>query len=494
MSTITLPMHLNDPTLFKTSSYINGLWVDADDGATFGVDNPSSGEIIAQVSNLTDAQAHSAIDAANKAFKPWRARTGKDRAAILRRWFDLILANAEDLAQLMTLEQGKPVTEARGEIIYGASFVEWFAEQAKRVSGDIMASPNSANRMLVMREPIGVCAAITPWNFPNAMITRKVAPALAAGCTIVLKPAEQTPLSALALAELAQRAGIPAGVLNIITADSDRSIAIGKVLCASPIVKKLTFTGSTAVGRILMQQSAPTIKKLSLELGGHAPFIVFDDADLDAAVEGAMISKYRNAGQTCVCTNRFYVHETVYDAFVEKLAAKVDKLHVGDGFSELSTQGPLIDDAAVNKVREHVQDAISRGAKVAAGGNPHALGGRYFQPTVLSDITEDMLCMREETFGPLAPVIKFSDEDHVIRLANDTEYGLASYFYSRDVGRIFRVAEALEYGMVGVNTGLISNEVAPFGGVKQSGLGREGSVYGMDDFMELKYVCLGGMQ
>lgn len=494
MSPTQPPLHLKDPTLYKTSSYINGLWTEAADGSTFGVDNPSNGQIIAQVSNLDESQAQSAITAADKAFKAWRGRTGKERAAILRRWFDLILANAEDLAQLMTLEQGKPITESRGEIVYGASFVEWFAEQAKRVSGDIMASPNSANRMLVMREPVGVCAAITPWNFPNAMITRKVAPALAAGCTIVLKPAEQTPLSALALAELAERAGIPAGVLNIITADSERSIAIGKVLCASTVVKKVTFTGSTAVGRILMQQSAPTIKKLSLELGGHAPFIVFDDADLDAAVEGAMISKYRNAGQTCVCTNRFYVHESVYEAFVEKLSAKVNKLQVGDGFNDQSTQGPLIDDAAVSKVQEHVQDAIAKGAKIAAGGNAHALGGRYFQPTVLSGITEDMLCMREETFGPVAPVIKFTDEDHVIKLANDTEYGLASYFYSRDVGRIFRVAEALEYGMVGVNTGLISNEVAPFGGVKQSGLGREGSVYGMDDFMELKYVCLGGMQ
>ncbi|SHI26349.1 NAD-dependent succinate-semialdehyde dehydrogenase [Pollutimonas bauzanensis] len=494
MTTAQPPIHLNDPALYKTRSYINGQWMAATDGGTFAVDNPANGKIIAQVSNLDQAQAQAAIDAANKAFKAWRARTGKDRAAILRRWFDLIIANTEDLAQLMTLEQGKPIGESRGEVAYGASFVEWFAEQAKRVSGDIMASPNSANRMLVMREPIGVCAAITPWNFPNAMITRKVAPALAAGCTIVLKPAEQTPLSALALAELAERAGIPAGVLNIVTADSERSIAIGKVLCASPVVKKVTFTGSTAVGRILMQQSAPTIKKLSLELGGHAPFIVFEDADLDAAVEGAMVSKYRNAGQTCVCTNRFYVHETVYDAFVEKLAAKVGKLQVGDGFADHITQGPLIDEAAVAKVQEHVQDAVAKGAKVDVGGQAHALGGRYYQPTVLSNITEDMLCMREETFGPLAPVVKFSDENHVVELANNTEYGLASYFYSRDIGRIFRVAEALEYGMVGVNTGLISNEVAPFGGVKQSGLGREGSVYGMDDFMELKYVCLGGMQ
>lgn len=494
MTTTQPPIHLNDPSLYKTRSYINGLWTDAADNSVFAVDNPANGKVIAQVSNLDAAQAQAAIDAANKAFKAWRARTGKDRANILRRWFDLIIANTEDLAQLMTLEQGKPLAESRGEITYGGSFVEWFAEQAKRVSGDIMASPSSANRMLVMREPIGVCAAITPWNFPHAMITRKVAPALAAGCTIVLKPAEQTPLSALALAELAERAGIPAGVLNIITADSERSIAIGKVLCASPVVKKVTFTGSTAVGRILMQQSAPTIKKLSLELGGHAPFIVFEDADLDAAIEGAMISKYRNAGQTCVCTNRFYVHEAVYDAFVEKLADKVGKLQVGDGLADQVTQGPLIDEAAVAKVREHVEDAVAKGAKVAVGGQPHALGGRYFQPTVLSGITEDMLCMREETFGPVAPVVKFKDENHVIELANDTEYGLASYFYSRDVGRIFRVAEALEYGMVGVNTGLISNEVAPFGGVKQSGLGREGSVYGMDDFMELKYVCLGGMQ
>jgi len=488
-----LPIKLNDTALFKTASYIDGKWIQAADGQTFPVDNPANGRVIAQVANLDASHAQAAIKAADKAYKGWRARTGKERANILRRWFDLIIANTEDLAQLMTLEQGKPIAESRGEIAYGGSFVEWFAEQAKRVTGDIMASPNPANRMLVMREPIGVCAAITPWNFPNAMITRKVAPALAAGCTVVLKPAEQTPLSALALAELAERAGIPAGVLNIITADSDRSIAIGKELCASPIVKKLTFTGSTAVGRILMQQSAPTIKKLSLELGGHAPFIVFDDADVDAAVEGAMIAKYRNAGQTCVCTNRIYVHEAVHDQFIEKFAAKVGALQVGDGFADKVAQGPLIDEAAVAKVQEHVKDALAKGAKVAVGGQAHELGGRYFQPTVLADIQEDMLCMREETFGPLAPVIKFKDEAHVIELANNTEYGLASYFYSRDVGRIFRVAEALEYGMVGVNTGLISNEVAPFGGVKQSGLGREGSIYGMDDFMEMKYVCLGGI-
>jgi succinate-semialdehyde dehydrogenase/glutarate-semialdehyde dehydrogenase len=394
----------------------------------------------------------------------------------------------------MTLEQGKPFAEAKGEIAYGASFVEWFAEQAKRVMGDTISAPLATNRMLVLREPIGVCAAITPWNFPNAMITRKVAPAIAAGCTIVLKPAEQTPLSALALAVLAEQAGIPPGVLNIITADSDNSIAIGKVLCASPVVRKVTFTGSTPVGRILMQQSASSIKKMSLELGGHAPFIVFEDADLDAAIEGAMISKYRNAGQTCVCTNRFYVHAKVYDSFVEKLAARVSgTLSVGEGFEDKVTTGPLIDDAAIAKVQEHVADAIAKGAKVVTGGAAHSRGGRFYQPTVLANINEDMLCMREETFGPVAPVVKFTDEAEVIRLANNTDYGLASYFYSRDIGRIFRVAEALEYGMVGVNTGLISNEMAPFGGVKQSGLGREGSVYGMDDFMEMKYVCLGGI-
>ena len=493
MTNQQLPIQLNDPSLFKTDSYIDGKWVSASDNGTFLVDNPATGQTIAQVANLTTEQAQAAITAADKAFKSWRALTGKERAGILRKWFDLIIANTEDLAKLMTLEQGKPLAESRGEVAYGGSFVEWFAEQAKRVSGDIMASPNKANRMLVMREPIGVCAAITPWNFPNAMITRKVSPALAAGCTVVLKPAEQTPLSALALAELAERAGIPAGVLNIITGDSDRSIAIGKVLCDSPIVKKVTFTGSTAVGRILMQQSAPTIKKMSLELGGHAPFIVFDDANIDAAVEGAMVAKYRNAGQTCVCTNRIYVHESVYDAFIEKFSAKVNAIQIGDGFTDKVTQGPLIDDAAVQKVREHVEDALGKGAQVNTGGQADQRGGRFFQPTVLSNISEDMLCMREETFGPLAPVVKFSNEEHVIELANNTEYGLAAYFYSGDVARIFRVAEALEYGMVGVNTGLISNEVAPFGGVKQSGLGREGSVYGMDDFMEMKYVCLGGM-
>ena len=494
MDRAVFPMKLNNPELLRTQSYIDGKWVDAPDSAEFAVDNPATGSNIAHVSNLGTTQAEQAIAAASRAFPAWRARTAKERSNILRKWFDLIIANTDDLARLMTLEQGKPFAEAKGEIAYGASFVEWFAEQAKRVMGDTISAPLATNRMLVLREPIGVCAAITPWNFPNAMITRKVAPAIAAGCTIVLKPAEQTPLSALALAVLAEQAGIPPGVLNIITADSENSIAIGKVLCASPIVRKVTFTGSTPVGRILMQQSASSIKKMSLELGGHAPFIVFEDADLDAAIEGAMISKYRNAGQTCVCTNRFYVHAKVYDSFVEKLAARVSgTLSVGEGFEDKVTTGPLIDDAAIAKVQEHVADAIAKGAKVVIGGAAHSRGGRFYQPTVLANIHEDMLCMREETFGPVAPVVKFTDEAEVIRLANNTDYGLASYFYSRDIGRIFRVAEALEYGMVGVNTGLISNEMAPFGGVKQSGLGREGSVYGMDDFMEMKYVCLGGI-
>jgi succinate-semialdehyde dehydrogenase/glutarate-semialdehyde dehydrogenase len=494
MDRAAFPMKLNNPDLLRSQSYLNGQWTDGQDAAIFAVDNPATGAHIAHVANLGATEAQVAIDAASAAFPAWRARTAKERSMILRKWFDLIIANTDDLARIMTIEQGKPFAEAKGEIAYGASFVEWFAEQAKRVMGDTIAAPIATNRMLVLREPIGVCAAITPWNFPIAMITRKVAPALAAGCTIVLKPAEQTPLSALALAVLAEQAGIPAGVLNIITADSEQSIAIGKVLCNSPTVRKLTFTGSTPVGRILMQQSAQTLKKMSLELGGHAPFIVFEDADIDAAIEGAMISKYRNAGQTCVCTNRFYVHAKVYDSFAEKLAARVSgSLSVGEGFEDKVTTGPLIDEAAVAKVEEHVQDAVAKGAKILCGGAKHARGGRFYQPTVITQVSEDMLCMREETFGPLAPVVKFTDEAEVIRLANNTDYGLASYFYSRDIGRIFRVAEALEYGMVGVNTGLISNEMAPFGGVKQSGLGREGSVYGMDDFMEMKYVCLGGI-
>jgi len=494
MQTAAFPMQLDNPALLRMQGYINGQWVSAADKSVFSVDNPATGQTIAQVANLGPSQAQAAIVAANAAWPAWRALTAKARAGILRKWFDLINQNAEDLARIMTVEQGKPLAEARGEVTYGASFVEWFAEQAKRIMGDTIDAPIPNTRILVLREPIGVCAAITPWNFPNAMITRKVAPALAAGCTVVLKPAEQTPLSALALAELAEQAGIPPGVLNILTADSDQSIAIGKVLCDSPVVRKLTFTGSTQVGRILMQQSAPTIKKLSLELGGNAPFIVFDDADLDAAIEGALASKYRNAGQTCVCTNRFYVHANVYDAFAQKLADAVEqRLKVGEGFEDAVTTGPLIDDAAIAKVQEHVNDALSKGAKVLTGGKAHARGGRFFEPTVLTNVTSDMICMREETFGPVAPIVKFENDADVIKQANNTEFGLAAYFYSRDIGRIFRTAEALEYGIIGVNAGIISSEVGPFGGVKQSGLGREGSVYGMNDFLEMKYVCLGGI-
>jgi succinate-semialdehyde dehydrogenase/glutarate-semialdehyde dehydrogenase len=411
----------------------------------------------------------------------------------MRKWFDLILANADDLAALMTAEQGKPLAEAKGEVMYGASFIEWFAEEAKRVNGDVMSSTWSDKRMVILKQPIGVCASITPWNFPIAMITRKVAPAVAAGCTIVIKPAEQTPLSALALAELAQRAGLPPGVINIVTADAERSVEVGKVLCSSPIVRHLSFTGSTPVGRILMQQCAPTIKKLGLELGGHAPFIVFDDADLDAAVEGALQSKYRNAGQTCVCTNRFYAHESIYDEFVRKLAAGAANIKVGNGFEQGVSQGPLIDAQAIAKVEEHVADALAKGAKIESGGRKHALGGHFYEPTVLSNISADMKIMREETFGPVAAVIRFKTEDEAIAAANDTEFGLAGYFYSRDIGRVWRVAEKLDYGMVGINTGIISNEVAPFGGVKQSGLGREGSKYGMDEYLEIKYLCMGGI-
>ena len=494
MSSAQFPMKLDNPALLKTQAYVNGTWIQGQANKTFAVDNPADGQTIAEVANLGQADAQAAIEAANAAWPAWRALTAKTRSGILRKWFDLINQNADDLARIMTIEQGKPFAEARGEVTYGASFVEWFAEQAKRIMGDTIEAPIPNTRIMVLREPIGVCAAITPWNFPNAMITRKVAPALAAGCTVVLKPAEQTPLSALALAELAEQAGVPAGVLNILTADSEQSIAIGQVLCDSPVVRKLTFTGSTQVGRILMQQSAPTIKKLSLELGGNAPFIVFDDADLDAAIEGALASKYRNAGQTCVCTNRFYVHASVYDAFAEKLAAAVEsRLIVGEGFEEAVTTGPLIDDAAIAKVKEHVQDAVSKGATIVTGGKEHERGARFYQPTVLTNVNQDMLCMREETFGPVAPIVKFEDEADVIAQANNTEFGLAAYFYSRDIGRIYRTAEALEYGIIGVNAGIISSEVGPFGGVKQSGLGREGSVYGIDEFLEMKYVCLGGI-
>jgi succinate-semialdehyde dehydrogenase/glutarate-semialdehyde dehydrogenase len=457
----------------------------------FEVNNPASQELIAQVPNMTAADALRAVDKAHAALPAWKARTGKDRAQLLRAWFELMNRDADRLARLMTEEQGKALMEAKGEVTYAASFVEWFAEEAKRVMGAIPASPWSDKRMMVLKQAIGVCVSITPWNFPLAMITRKVAPAIAAGCTIVIKPAEQTPLSALALVELAKEAGIPDDVINLVTADAKNSIEIGKALCDSPLVRHLSFTGSTPVGRILMEQCAPTIKKVALELGGHAPFIVFEDADLDAAITGAMQSKYRNAGQTCVCTNRFYVHESLHDAFVEKLSQATKRLVIGPGLDKGVQLGPLIDQQAIDKVEQHVQDAVAKGARVMAGGKRHALGGNFYEPTVLAGVKKGMLITEEETFGPVAAVIPFTSESEVIQMANDSEYGLASYFYSRDISRIWRVAEALEFGMVGVNTGTISNEVSPFGGVKQSGLGREGSAWGMDEYLEMKYVCLG---
>jgi succinate-semialdehyde dehydrogenase/glutarate-semialdehyde dehydrogenase len=460
-------------------------------GPGFAVTDPANGRHIADVADMGVAETRRAIDAAARALPAWRAKTAKERAAVLRRWFDLIVANTDDLALLMTTEQGKPLTESRGEVAYGASFVEWFAEEGKRAYGDIIPTTGNDRRLLVMKQPIGVCAAITPWNFPIAMITRKVAPALAAGCPVVIKPAEQTPLSALACAELAQRAGMPAGVLNVLSADAANSIAIGQVLCASDTVRHLSFTGSTEVGRILAAQCAPTIKKISLELGGNAPFIVFDDADLDSAVEGAMVSKYRNAGQTCVCANRLYVQDGVYEAFVEKLAARAAAMRVGPGFEPGVNIGPLIDAQAMAKVEAHVADALAQGARVVVGGQ--RAGERFYTPTVLADVTATMRCAREETFGPVAPVFRFRTEAEAIAAANATEFGLASYFYSRDIGRIFRVAEALEYGMVGINTGLISTAEVPFGGVKQSGLGREGSRHGIEDYVEMKYLALGDL-
>ena len=484
----TAPLSLlNDPTLLKTDALINGHWVKG--ASRFDVHDPATGQKLADVANLTAKDAEAAIDAANAAWPAWRNKTGKERSILLRKWFDLLMANQEDLGRIMTAEQGKPFAEAKGEVAYGASFVEWFAEEAKRVNGETLPQFDNNRRLMVLKQPIGVCAAITPWNFPLAMITRKVAPALAAGCPVVIKPAELTPLTALAAAELAIRAGIPAGVVNIITADSDNSIAIGKVFCSSDIVRHISFTGSTEVGRILMAQSAPSIKKLALELGGNAPFIVFDDADIDSAVEGAMASKYRNAGQTCVCANRIYVQDAVYDEFVQKFSAKVKTLKVGNGFEDGVAQGPLIEDAAVEKVARHVQDAIAKGGKVMAGG--HKLDGQFFEPTVIADARADMLCAREETFGPFAPVFRFHKEQEAVDAANNTEFGLASYFYSRDIGRIYRVSEALEYGMVGINVGIIATEHVPFGGVKQSGLGREGSKHGMDEYLEMKYLCLG---
>lgn len=481
---------LKDPSLFKTDALVNGQWVAGK--ARFDVNDPATGRKLADVANLGPQDAEAAIAAANAAWPAWRNKTGKERHAILLKWFQLLMANQEDLGRIMTAEQGKPFAEAKGEIAYGASFVEWFAEEAKRVNGETLPQFDNNRRLMVIRQPIGVCAAITPWNFPLAMITRKVAPALAAGCPVVIKPAELTPLTALAAAELALRAGIPAGVLNVLTADSANSIAVGKVFCASDVVRHISFTGSTEVGRILMAQSAPSIKKLALELGGNAPFIVFDDADVDSAVEGAMASKYRNAGQTCVCANRIYVQDGVYDEFVEKFAAKVKGLKVGNGFEDGVVQGPLIEDAAVEKVQRHVADAVAKGGKLLAGG--HKLEGQFFEPTVVSEATADMLCAREETFGPFAPVFRFKNDQEAIDAANNTEFGLASYFYSRDIGRIYRVAEALEYGMVGINAGVIATEHVPFGGVKQSGLGREGSRHGMDEYLEMKYLCLGDIQ
>jgi succinate-semialdehyde dehydrogenase/glutarate-semialdehyde dehydrogenase len=483
-------LNLNDPSLLRQQAYIDGAWCDAIEGKTTDVINPATGATIGTVPHMGTMETRRAIDAANAAWPAWRKKTARERAQVLRTWYELMMANADDLAAIMTAEQGKPLSESKGEVSYAASFFEWFGEQAKRIEGDVLESPVAGQRIVVTKEPIGVCAAITPWNFPAAMITRKVAPALAAGCPIVLKPAGLTPYSALALAVLAERAGVPKGVFSVVIGDST---AIGAELCANPIVRKLSFTGSTAVGRTLMQQCAPTVKKLSLELGGNAPFIVFDDADLDAAVTGAIASKYRNAGQTCVCANRIYVQDGVYEEFARRFTDKVRELKVGNGMEAGVDQGPLIEDKAVDKVEAHIADALAKGARLLLGGKRHALGHSFFEPTVLADVTPAMLVSDEETFGPVAPLFRFKTEDEAIALANDTEFGLASYFYARDIGRVFRVADRIESGMVGINTGLISNEVAPFGGVKQSGLGREGSKYGMDDYLVLKYLCLGGL-
>ena len=482
---------LQDSDLFRQQAYIGGNWCDAESGATIEVNNPATGEILGTVPRMGANETWRAIEAAKDAFADWSRRPAKERSNLMRGWYDLIMANVDDLGALMTAEQGKPLAEAKGEVAYAASFIEWFAEEAKRVYGDTIPSPWKDRRLVVIKQPIGVCAAITPWNFPAAMIGRKAGPALASGCTMLAKPAESTPFSALALAVLAERAGIPAGVFNVLTGEAKE---IGGEMTSNSDVRKITFTGSTEIGRLLIKQSADTIKKLSLELGGNAPFIVFDDADLDAAVEGAIVSKYRNAGQTCVCANRLYVQAGVYDAFAEKLVAAVGALKVGNGFDPEVLQGPLIDFAAVEKIEDHIQDAVAKGGRVLLGGRRHALGQTFFEPTVLSEVTSQMKVAREETFGPLAPLFRFESDEEGIQMANDTEFGLASYFYSRDVGRAWRAAEALECGMVGINTGLISNEVAPFGGVKQSGLGREGSHYGMDDFLEIKYLCFGGLE
>jgi succinate-semialdehyde dehydrogenase/glutarate-semialdehyde dehydrogenase len=484
-------MKLHDAALLKTQAHIDGRWCDAESGRSFAVTNPADGAEIARVPAMGAVETRRAIAAAAAALPAWRARTAKERAGLLKRWFELIMAAQDDLAVLMTAEQGKPLAEAKGEVAYGAAFIEWFAEEGKRVYGDVIPGHLPGRRIVVTKEPIGVVAAITPWNFPNAMITRKCAPALAAGCTVVVKPAEDTPLSALALAELAQRAGIPAGVFNIVTTDDPA--AVGDELCANPLVRKLSFTGSTEIGKLLMKQCAGTVKKVALELGGNAPFIVFDDADLDAAVAGAMASKYRNTGQTCVCANRLLVQDGVYDAFAAKLAEAVGRLKVGPGLGGDTQQGPLINAQAVEKVERHISDAVAKGARVLTGGKRHALGGTFFQPTILADVTTEMLCAREETFGPVAPLFRFHSEEEAIRMANATEFGLAAYFYARDIGRVWRVADALEYGIVGINEGIISTEVAPFGGMKESGIGREGSKYGIEEFVEIKYLCMGGM-
>ncbi|HZX83593.1 MAG TPA: NADP-dependent succinate-semialdehyde dehydrogenase [Reyranella sp.] len=483
-------LNLKDAALFRQQCYIDGAWQDADSGESQSVSNPSTGEVLGTTPRMGAVETRRAIAAAEAAWPAWRAKTAKERAALLRKWYDSMLAHQDDLAALLTSEQGKPYAEARGEILYGASFIEWFAEEAKRIYGDTIPEPVAGRRLVVIKQPVGVVAAITPWNFPNAMIARKVGPALAAGCTVVVKPASQTPYSALSLAELAERAGIPRGVFNVVTGSAT---AIGGELTANPVVRKLSFTGSTEVGRALMAQSAATIKKVSLELGGNAPFIVFDDADLDAAVSGAIASKFRNTGQTCVCTNRLLVQAGVYDEFTRRLSDAVSRLKVADGFDPDAQQGPLIDQAAVDKVEAHIGDAVSKGARVMVGGKRHVRGGTFFEPTVLADVTPGMAVAREETFGPVAPLFRFETEEEAVRMANDTEFGLASYFYSRDIGRVWRVAEALEYGMVGINEGLISTEVAPFGGVKYSGLGREGSKYGIDEYLEVKYLCMGGI-
>ncbi|EWC42436.1 NAD-dependent succinate-semialdehyde dehydrogenase [Stutzerimonas stutzeri] len=482
-------MKLNDSSLLRQQAYVDGQWINAEDGARFAVRNPADNSVIVEVASVGVRETRSAIEAAEKAWPAWRDKTAKERAAILRRWFELIMANQEDLARLLSWEQGKPLAESRGEIAYGASFIEWFAEEAKRVYGDVIPHDKQGRRLVVIKQPIGVVAAITPWNFPNAMITRKAGPALAAGCTVVLKPASETPLSALALAELGERAGIPAGVFNVVPGTNSR--AIGGELTGNPKVRKLSFTGSTGIGKLLMAQCAESIKKVSLELGGNAPFIVFDDADLDAAVQGALGSKFRNTGQTCVCTNRVLVQAGVYDEFAKRLTAAVAAMKVAPATDAGAQQGPLINEKAVAKVVEHIEDAVSKGARVLTGGKPHALGGSFFEPTVLADVTPQMLVARDETFGPLAPIFRFDTEAEAIAMANDTEFGLASYVYTQNLGRAWRVSEALEYGMVGVNEGLISTEVAPFGGIKQSGLGREGSHYGIDDYIEQKYMCLG---